>query len=80
MYRNEEEPEKEMTQKMKMKRIEDAGQLVIFCPKFHCELNFIKFWSAAMWYVRENCVYTIAGERRILLPRALNSVSYISIR
>jgi hypothetical protein len=28
--------------------IEDAGHPVIFCPKYHCELNFIEFfWGAS---------------------------------
>ena len=44
--------------------LQAAGQLVIFCPKFHCELNFIeKFWCAAGWYARENCEYTFVGLR-----------------
>jgi hypothetical protein len=59
--------------------LQAAGQLVIFYPKFHCELNFIeRFWCAAKWYARENCEYTFDGLRRVL-PEALDSVSSASI-
>ena len=55
--------------------LQAAGQLVIFYPKFHCELNFIeKFWCAAKWYTRENCEYTFVGLRQVL-PKAFDLVS-----
>ena len=32
------------------------GQLVIFCLKFHCKLNFIeRCWCGCKWYARGNC-------------------------
>ncbi|KIM53031.1 hypothetical protein SCLCIDRAFT_99323, partial [Scleroderma citrinum Foug A] len=32
--------------------VESAGHLCIFLPKFHCELNFIKyFWGVTKWYL-----------------------------
>jgi hypothetical protein len=59
--------------------IEAANHLVIFYPKFHCELNFIeRFWCAAKWYAREHCEYSLDGLRKVL-PAALNSVSIASI-
>lgn len=56
-----------------------ANQLVIFYPKFHCEVNFIeKFWCSAKWYARENCQFSLEGLRHIL-PQALDSVSTATI-
>ena len=41
---------------------EAAVHLMIFYPKFHCELIFIeRFWCAAKWYVRGNCEYIFVG-------------------
>ena len=46
--------------------LQAAGQLVIFYPKFHCELNFIeRFWCSAKYYARENCEYTFVGLRQV---------------
>ena len=59
--------------------VEAANHLIIFYPKFHCELNFIeRFWCAAKWYARENCEYSLGGLRKIV-PAALDSVSAVSI-
>ena len=56
-----------------------ANHLIIFCPKFHRELNFIEgFWCAAKWYASENCECSLEGLRKIV-PAALDSVSAISI-
>ena len=42
--------------------VQAADHLVIFYPKFHCELDFIeRFWCAAKWYARENCEYSLEG-------------------
>jgi hypothetical protein len=39
--------------------IEAAGHLCIVLPKFHCELNFIKFfWGTVKKYIRDSCDYT----------------------
>ena len=54
--------------------LESRGQLVIFYPKFHCELNFIeRYWCGCKWYARENCQYTLNGLRETV-PAALCSV------
>ena len=59
--------------------IEAANHLIIFYPKFHCELNFIeRFWCAAKWHARENCEHSPEGLRKIV-PAALDSVSAVSI-
>ena len=55
--------------------VEAANYLIIFYPKFHCELNFIeRFWCATKWYARENCEYSFDGLRQ-LVPAALVSVT-----
>ena len=59
--------------------VEAANHLIIFYPKFHCELNFIeRFWCAAKWYARENCAYSFEGLRQTV-PAALESVTTASI-
>jgi hypothetical protein len=59
--------------------VEAAGYTVIFYPKFHCELNFIeRFWCAAKYWLRDNCLYSLDGLRKNL-PKALHSVSSASI-
>ena len=59
--------------------VETANHLIIFYPKFHCELNFIeRFWCAAKWYARENREYPPEGLRKIA-PATLESVSAVSI-
>ena len=55
--------------------VERAGHLVLFYPKFHCELNPIEyFWGATKRYTRNNCLYSIKGLRQTI-PDALDSVS-----
>lgn len=59
--------------------VEGAGHVVIFYPKFHCELNFIEhFWCYAKWWIRDHCEYSIGGLRENI-PKALHSVSSKSI-
>jgi hypothetical protein len=58
---------------------EAAGQEVIFYPKFHCKLNFIKkIWCSCKAYTRDHCTFTIQGLRKIL-PEAIKSVSTVTI-
>ena len=55
--------------------LESGGQLVVFYPKFHCELNFTKrYWYGCKWYARENCQYTLPGLQETV-TEALKSVS-----
>ena len=50
---------------------EAKGHLVLFYPKFHCELNFIEFfWAATKRFTRENCEYSFQGLRDTI-PKAL---------
>lgn len=59
--------------------LESHNQLIIFYPKFHCELNFIeRYWCAAKYYARENCQYSFDALRSTV-PLALDSVSTVSI-
>ena len=51
-----------------------AHHLVMYYPKYHCELNHIEhFWCSAKQHARENCEYTLEHlQRRV--PLALASV------
>ena len=52
--------------------LECRGQLVIFYPEFHCELDFIeRYWCGCKWYAQENCQYTLDGLRETA-PAALD--------
>jgi len=54
--------------------IEKAGHLVMFYPKFHCEMNWIEYyWGSCKRYARKHCTYTLAGLHDVL-PDALESV------
>ncbi|KAA8910532.1 hypothetical protein FN846DRAFT_917608 [Sphaerosporella brunnea] len=54
--------------------VEDMGYLVMFYPKFHCELNWIEYyWGACKHYARKHCNYTLPGLMEAV-PEALESV------
>ena len=54
--------------------VEGKGHLVLFYPKFHCELNFIEYyWGAVKRFTRKHCRYKIKALRK-LIPLALDSV------
>ena len=60
--------------------VEKLGHLVLFYPKFHCELNFIeRYWCRAKWFSRENCGYDFDALKETV-PKALESVTEASIR
>ena len=62
------------------KVIKDAGHEVIFYPKFHCELNFIEsYWAAVKRFTRENCTYSFS-DLESTVETALDSVPLITIR
>ncbi|KAA8893418.1 hypothetical protein FN846DRAFT_914062 [Sphaerosporella brunnea] len=65
----------DISQRSRIEEIfEDAGHLVMFYPKFHCELNWIEYyWGAYKHYARKHCNYTLPGLIEAV-PEALESV------
>ena len=60
--------------------VTNAGHLLIYLPKFHCELNCIEhLWCSAKAYARTRCTYSFPALKAIV-PEALNSVSLASFR
>ena len=60
--------------------IQAAGHEVIFYPKFHCELNYIEYyWAALKRYTRDNCLYSFAELEPTVL-RAMDSIDLKTIR
>ena len=60
--------------------IQAAGHEVIFYPKFHCELNYIEYyWAALKRYTRDNCQYSFAELEPTVL-RAMDSIEVKTIR
>ena len=60
--------------------VTNAGFVIDFYPKYHCEFNYIEmFWGAAKAYARTNCTYDFKNLVRIV-PEALSSVSLAKIR
>jgi hypothetical protein len=42
--------------------VESKGHLILFYPKFHCELNWIEYyWGAGKRFCRDNCEYSFAA-------------------
>jgi hypothetical protein len=57
-----------------------ATRKAIFYPKFHCELNNIEYyWAALKRYTRENCTYRFF-ELEKTVRNAMDSVSLKTIR
>src|SRR4029077_2878978 len=69
-----------MAQKSAIEEIVEAeSHMVLFFPKFHCELNHIEyFWSHSKRYARENCNYKIEGLRKTV-PASLAHVANSTI-
>mmetsp|Transcript_25699 Transcript_25699/g.78107 ORF Transcript_25699/g.78107 Transcript_25699/m.78107 type:complete len:223 (-) Transcript_25699:35-703(-) len=52
--------------------------LVLFLPKFHCELNWIeRYWGAAKRFARANCDYSLVGLRQTMKLALSQRVSEI---
>ena len=52
----------------------EAGQKVLFLPKFHCEFNFIEnLWCRMKVYLRRNCLYSFEALQQAI-PAAVASV------
>jgi len=57
-----------------------ARHEAIFYPKFHCQLNCIEYyWAAVKRYTRERCKYSFSELEKTVLE-AINSVSIKTIR
>jgi len=69
------------TEKSLLERVvKEAGHKVIFYPKFHCELNFIEsFWAAVKSYTCENCSHSFV-ELEPTVIKGLDSVPLQTIR
>jgi len=60
--------------------IVQVGHEIIFYPKFHCELNYIEYyWAAVKRYTRENCKYSFTELEKTVL-KSLNTVDIKTIR
>ncbi len=58
----------------------EAGHEAIFYPKYHCELNYIEYyWAALKRYTREHCKYSFPELEKTVVE-AMNSVDIKTIR
>ncbi|RPA97800.1 hypothetical protein L873DRAFT_1770623 [Choiromyces venosus 120613-1] len=59
--------------------IKGTGYLVLFYPKFHCELNWIEYyWGQVKRYTQDNCKYNYEALKTII-PQALSSIKPTTI-
>ena len=57
--------------------LECRGQLIIFYPKFHCELNSTeRYWYGCKWYAWGNCQCSLDGLKETVpaAPPALSAL------
>lgn len=60
--------------------VSDAGYLIDYYPKYHCEFNYIEmFWGAAKAWCRANCTFNF-NDHLNLVKEALKSVTVCKIR
>ncbi|RPA97061.1 hypothetical protein L873DRAFT_1771919 [Choiromyces venosus 120613-1] len=56
------QPDFQLQKLILIEEIEQQGHLVMFFPKFHCEINWTEyFWAQCKRYARKHWDYTLAG-------------------
>ena len=60
--------------------ITEGGCIIDFCPKYHCEFNYIEMvWGAAKAWSRANCTFNVV-EHMHIVQEAFGSASISKIR
>ncbi|RPA93672.1 hypothetical protein L873DRAFT_1704113, partial [Choiromyces venosus 120613-1] len=68
------EPDSKAQRSHLQEELELTGHLVHLCPKYHCELNSIEYYSGtAKLYAHQRCGYTIQALQQ-MVPGCLASV------
>jgi len=76
----ESQPDFQVQKPLVQEIIETAGHTCLFLPKFHCELNFIKyFWGSVKRYLRDHADGSF-DMLKANLPQALAAVQLCTIR
>ena len=61
--------------------LETRGHIVVWCPKFHPEFNFIeRYWGMVKFTMRGKCDYTFATlQEQLPAPEQLPQIAYTSV-